>query len=70
MTTSNTLVVQILDSSSEAAEDCTKVVDFCKDELGVDVKKDEIDRAHRVGRPNGNKRGFGGQVVSALAFHL
>jgi hypothetical protein len=43
-------------SSSEAAEDCTKVVvDFCKDELGVDVKKDEIDRAHRVGRPNGNK---------------
>ena len=34
-------------------ENCAQtVIDFCKDELGVIVKREEIDRAHRIGRPN------------------
>ncbi|CAB4004889.1 Hypothetical predicted protein [Paramuricea clavata] len=33
-------------------ENCAQtVIDFCKAELGVIVKREEIDRAHRIGRP-------------------
>jgi predicted transcriptional regulator len=37
----------------DAKEDCFKtVIEFCRNELGIEVKHEEIDRAHRVGKPN------------------
>ena len=43
-------------SDSVMFENRTKsVVDFCKNELGVDLHEQEIDRAHRVGRQHGKK---------------
>jgi hypothetical protein len=43
-------------SDSVVAENCTTtVVNFCKNELGVDLNEQEIDRAHRVGRKNGDE---------------
>ena len=38
---------------SDAKEDCFKtVIEFCRNELDIEVKHEEIDRAHRVGKSN------------------
>lgn len=37
-------------------EDCIdKIVKFCNEKLNVEIARGQIDRAHRVGKPNGNK---------------
>lgn len=37
-------------------EDCNdKIVKFCNEKLNVEIVNEQIDRAHRVGKPNGNK---------------
>lgn len=44
------------DITCGSTEDCTKVaVDFCKEELDVQVKSSEIDKAHRIGQQNGDQ---------------
>lgn len=45
----------IITDSAVAENSIKSVVDFCKNELGVDLNEQEIDRAHRVGRQNGEK---------------
>ena len=32
-----------------------KIVKFCNEKLNVEIVNGQIDRAHRVGKPNGNK---------------
>ena len=40
-------------NESPVKEDCVKtVLDFCKDNLGIAIQRSEIDRAHRIGKPN------------------
>ena len=37
-------------------EDCIdEIVKFCNEKLSVEIARGQINRAHRVGRPNGNK---------------
>ena len=38
---------------SDTKEDCFRtVIEFCRNEIGIEVKHEEIDRVHRVGKPN------------------
>ena len=42
----------IFELNEEEGEDCDeKVLNLCENELGIQVCRDELDRAHRVGRP-------------------
>lgn len=49
----------------QANENCAKtVIDLCTQELGIMVERNEIDRAHRIGRPNQD-----GQRALIVKFH-
>lgn len=48
--------VRISGFAEEKDENCVeKVVNFCNEKLGVAITDENIDRAHRVGKPNDNK---------------
>jgi precorrin-6B methylase 1 len=48
--------VRISGFEEERIEDCiTKVVQFCNEKLKVDLSDQNIDRAHRVGKPKENR---------------